>query len=318
MTGPLPVPVDDASRSQEAIDTVVQTFDHPTTLSVDYSFEGDEKRTLFEVAGRECRDVRTGVRWPPGRDGTRTRPSGSIPPAHRSHAKNRRTDERKPSSDVRRITARTSSIFGSVGDNVPSRNCVERFSINESAPPPPLRGSRTRRRDNRAGVRANLARRLSDGVRTSPPSLGRRRGRRTPSREFRIGTRVGPLPPGPPPVARTTPAGDRRSMPSQSSTSPLVTERVWRPVAGRYSNPRRSDEVCVTQRTPSTRCDRGHRLLVVSCVVDTEYTEAGPRPKPGDPIEGCGDVRCRLGCEHRRERPDEEVASAVSRGAVRG
>lgn len=41
------------SQLQEAIDTIVRTFDHPETISIDHTFEGGQKRTTFEVATAE-------------------------------------------------------------------------------------------------------------------------------------------------------------------------------------------------------------------------------------------------------------------------
>lgn len=38
-----------ASRLQEAIDTIVQAFDHPSSMSVEYDTEEGTKRTIFEV-----------------------------------------------------------------------------------------------------------------------------------------------------------------------------------------------------------------------------------------------------------------------------
>ena len=55
MTHPPSIPVEDAPKLQEAVDTVVQAFGHPATLAVEYSFDGSEKRTLFEVTTAEER-----------------------------------------------------------------------------------------------------------------------------------------------------------------------------------------------------------------------------------------------------------------------
>lgn len=38
-----------ASRLQEAIDTIVQAFDHPENVTIEYAVEGREKRTTFEI-----------------------------------------------------------------------------------------------------------------------------------------------------------------------------------------------------------------------------------------------------------------------------
>lgn len=37
------------SQLQEAIDMVVQAFDHPEMISIDHTLEDSEKRTIFEV-----------------------------------------------------------------------------------------------------------------------------------------------------------------------------------------------------------------------------------------------------------------------------
>lgn len=37
------------SQLQEAIDTIVQAFGHPETISVTYTFEDGQKRTMVEV-----------------------------------------------------------------------------------------------------------------------------------------------------------------------------------------------------------------------------------------------------------------------------
>ncbi|MFC4407931.1 hypothetical protein [Haloarchaeobius iranensis] len=37
------------SQLQEAIDTIVQAFGHPETISVTYTFEDGQKRTMIEV-----------------------------------------------------------------------------------------------------------------------------------------------------------------------------------------------------------------------------------------------------------------------------
>lgn len=42
-------PPDRASQLQEAVDMIVQTFDHPTTLSIDYTVTGGEKQTTVDV-----------------------------------------------------------------------------------------------------------------------------------------------------------------------------------------------------------------------------------------------------------------------------
>lgn len=38
------------SQLQEAIDTIVQAFDHPSSMTMDYEVDGNTKRTRFEVA----------------------------------------------------------------------------------------------------------------------------------------------------------------------------------------------------------------------------------------------------------------------------
>lgn len=42
-----------ASQLQEAIDTIVQSFDHPDSVSLEYSFEGGQKRTELEIVSTE-------------------------------------------------------------------------------------------------------------------------------------------------------------------------------------------------------------------------------------------------------------------------
>lgn len=42
-------PASNASQLQEAIDVIVRTFDHPPSLSLDYSFDDGTKRTTFEI-----------------------------------------------------------------------------------------------------------------------------------------------------------------------------------------------------------------------------------------------------------------------------
>lgn len=42
-----------ASQLQEAIDTIVQTFDYPSSVSVDYEAADGTKRTTFEVSTPE-------------------------------------------------------------------------------------------------------------------------------------------------------------------------------------------------------------------------------------------------------------------------
>jgi hypothetical protein len=42
-------PTDKASQLQEAIDRIVQTFDHPAALSIEYHFDTGTKRTAFEI-----------------------------------------------------------------------------------------------------------------------------------------------------------------------------------------------------------------------------------------------------------------------------
>lgn len=43
------VPTARASQLQEAIDTIAQTFDHPDSLSIQYTFEEGEKQTIFTI-----------------------------------------------------------------------------------------------------------------------------------------------------------------------------------------------------------------------------------------------------------------------------
>ncbi|MFC7116654.1 MULTISPECIES: hypothetical protein [Halobacteriales] len=42
-------PSESTSQLQEAIDTIVQAFSHPETISVTYTFEDGQKRTMIEV-----------------------------------------------------------------------------------------------------------------------------------------------------------------------------------------------------------------------------------------------------------------------------
>lgn len=42
-------PASNASQLQEAIDTIVRTFDHPLRFSLDYSFDDGTKRTILEI-----------------------------------------------------------------------------------------------------------------------------------------------------------------------------------------------------------------------------------------------------------------------------
>lgn len=53
MTEEQPSPIDRASQLQEAIDSIVGTFDYPGTLSIEYTYDGDTKRTVFEIQERE-------------------------------------------------------------------------------------------------------------------------------------------------------------------------------------------------------------------------------------------------------------------------
>lgn len=46
-------PVDSASQLQEAIDSIVRTFDYPGTLSIEYTSDGATKRTVFEIRTEE-------------------------------------------------------------------------------------------------------------------------------------------------------------------------------------------------------------------------------------------------------------------------
>ncbi|MFC7216174.1 hypothetical protein ACFQO4_19105 [Saliphagus sp. GCM10025334] len=42
-----------AATLQEAVDTIVQMLDHPSDISISYSFNGETKTTLFQVGGPE-------------------------------------------------------------------------------------------------------------------------------------------------------------------------------------------------------------------------------------------------------------------------
>lgn len=42
-------PSGSTSQLQEAIDTIVQSFGHPETISITYTFEDGQKRTMIEV-----------------------------------------------------------------------------------------------------------------------------------------------------------------------------------------------------------------------------------------------------------------------------
>ena len=44
-----PVPTEQAATSQEAMDTIVQAFDHPPTLQISYSTADGQKRTTLEL-----------------------------------------------------------------------------------------------------------------------------------------------------------------------------------------------------------------------------------------------------------------------------
>lgn len=46
-------PGDSASQLQEAIDSIVRTFDYPGTLSIEYTYDGNTKRTVFEIQTEE-------------------------------------------------------------------------------------------------------------------------------------------------------------------------------------------------------------------------------------------------------------------------
>jgi hypothetical protein len=46
-------PTGNASQLQEAIDILVQMFDHPSTLSIEYHFDTGTKQTVFEVQTAE-------------------------------------------------------------------------------------------------------------------------------------------------------------------------------------------------------------------------------------------------------------------------
>lgn len=39
----------DPSQLQEAIDTIIQSFGHPETISLTYTFENGQKRTILDV-----------------------------------------------------------------------------------------------------------------------------------------------------------------------------------------------------------------------------------------------------------------------------
>lgn len=43
------IPSGSTSQLQEAIDTIVQSFGHPETISVTYAFENGQKQTRIEV-----------------------------------------------------------------------------------------------------------------------------------------------------------------------------------------------------------------------------------------------------------------------------
>lgn len=49
MTDDVSNPAKQASRLQEAIDTIAQTFDHPGSLSIDYTNSEGVKRSTIEV-----------------------------------------------------------------------------------------------------------------------------------------------------------------------------------------------------------------------------------------------------------------------------
>lgn len=42
-------PSKSSSQLQEAIDTIVQSFGHPETITISYTFESGQKRTTIEV-----------------------------------------------------------------------------------------------------------------------------------------------------------------------------------------------------------------------------------------------------------------------------
>lgn len=50
-------PADNASQLQEAIDTIIQTFDHPKTLSIEYTLDRGIKRTTFQISTSEKEEV---------------------------------------------------------------------------------------------------------------------------------------------------------------------------------------------------------------------------------------------------------------------
>jgi hypothetical protein len=52
-----PNPTGNTAQLQEAIDTVVNVFDHPEELSVNYTFENGTKRTIIEVSTGEDRNT---------------------------------------------------------------------------------------------------------------------------------------------------------------------------------------------------------------------------------------------------------------------
>lgn len=62
MTEEQPCPVDNASQLQEAIDSIVQTFDYPGTLSIQYTYDDDAKRTIFEIRTGE-REINYELRY---------------------------------------------------------------------------------------------------------------------------------------------------------------------------------------------------------------------------------------------------------------
>lgn len=50
MTANHPTPTGDASRLQEAIDTIAQTFDHPPELSIETTAGNGVRRTTFVIS----------------------------------------------------------------------------------------------------------------------------------------------------------------------------------------------------------------------------------------------------------------------------
>lgn len=49
MVGDQPSLSDQSAQLQEAIDMIVRTFEYPETISIKYTLEDSEKRTIFEI-----------------------------------------------------------------------------------------------------------------------------------------------------------------------------------------------------------------------------------------------------------------------------